>query len=77
MCYGKTPFAELQMIKKFQAIVNPNHHISFPDTIDVAAIDAMKLCLRRNPEERPPIVGENGLLNNHWFLYSKVIKDIT
>lgn len=73
MCYGKTPFAELQMIKKFQAIVNPNHHISFPDTIDVSAIDAMKLCLRRNPEDRPPIVGVNGLLNNHCFLHSKVI----
>jgi len=71
MCYGRTPFAELHMIQKLQAIVNPSHRIKFPETIDDAAIDAMKLCLKRIPEERPPIIGKNGLLNEHWFLNSK------
>lgn len=70
MCYSKTPFADLQMFPKLQAIVNPNHIIEYPETIDPAAIDAMKLCLKRKPEERAPIVGKNGLLNEHWFLNS-------
>jgi len=68
MCYSKTPFADLLMFPKLQAIVNPKHEIEFPATIDEAAIDAMKLCLRRKPEDRAPIVGENGLLNKHRFL---------
>ncbi len=72
MVYGKTPFYKLHFIQKLQAIVNPNHKINFPEDDDAdAAIDAMKLCLCRNPEERPPIVGNNGLLNEHWFLHSK------
>jgi serine/threonine-protein kinase TTK/MPS1 len=70
MCYSKTPFADLTMFPKLQAIVNPNHEIEFPATIDKAAIDAMKLCLKRNPQDRSPIVGENGLLNEHKFLNS-------
>ena len=70
MCYGRTPFAELRVIQKLQAIVNPNHEISFPDTVDEAAVDAIKLCIRRKAEDRAPIVGENGLLNEHWFLHS-------
>jgi len=70
MCYSQTPFADLHMFPKIQAIVNPDHEIQFPETIDSAAIDAMKLCLRRKPEDRAPIVGENGLLNAHWFLNS-------
>lgn len=69
MCYGRTPFAELRVIQKLQAIVNPNHQIAFPDTVDEAAIDAIKLCLRRRAEDRAPIVGKNGLLNEHWFLH--------
>lgn len=70
MVYGRTPFADLHMIQKLQAIVNPNHAIRFPDDVDEAAIDAMKRCLRRNADERLPIVGDNGLLNEHWFLHS-------
>jgi len=70
MVYGRTPFAELHMIQKLQAIVNPNHKVRFPDDVDAAAIDAMKLCLLRDPDKRPPIVGDNGLLNEHWFLHS-------
>jgi len=57
------------MIQKLQAITNPSHQIRFPEA-DEAAIDAIKLCLRRKPETRPPIVGIRGLLNDHWFLHS-------
>jgi len=72
MVYGKTPFYKLHFIQKLQAIVNPGHNIQFPEDEDAeAAIDAMKLCLCRNPEERPPIVGKDGLLNEHWFLHAK------
>ena len=68
MVYGKTPFADLHMIQKFQAIINPNFQIAFPETVDALAIDVMQKCLQRRPDLRPPIVGKNGLLNEHPFL---------
>lgn len=73
MLYGKTPFAHLHFIVKLQAIINEEHQIPFPNAGGSAdpAIDAIKQCLRRRPDERPPIVGESGLLNEHWFLHSK------
>ena len=71
MCYGKTPFADIHsMIPKLQAIINPLHKIKYPDNITAAAIDAMQSCLQRRPDDRSPIVGKNGLLNEHWFLHS-------
>lgn len=70
MVYGKTPFAKLHFVQKLQAIVNPNYAIEFPKEGDAAAVDAIKLCLQRVPEERPPIMGEGGLLNEHWFLHA-------
>jgi len=72
MVYGKTPFYKLHFIQKLQAIVNPSHKVQYPEDHEAeAAIDAMKLCLHRNPEDRPPIVGKDGLLNEHWFLHFK------
>jgi hypothetical protein len=69
MVYGRPPFAHVEhMFHKCQAIVNPNFKISFPPTEDEAAIDAIKLCLHRKPDDRAPIVGPNGLLNAHRFL---------
>ncbi len=68
MVYGKTPFADLHMIQKLQAIINPNHKIAFPGDMDECAIDAIKQCLQRNAQDRPPIIGDNGLLNHHKFL---------
>ena len=57
----------------YQAITNTNHEIHFPnDGVDESAIDAMKLCLQRNPKQRPPIIGKNGLLNEHQFLHGSV-----
>ena len=69
MCYGKTPFADIQnMISKLHAIIDPSHDITFPDSIPTSAIDAIKSCLHRKPEDRSPIVGKSGLLNEHRFL---------
>ena len=55
-----------------QAIINPEHKINYPENScimnDKAVIDAIQLCLQRNPAKRPPIVGVNGLLNRHCFL---------
>eukprot|EP00986_Skeletonema_menzelii_P000241 scaffold67_cov155-Skeletonema_menzelii.AAC.15 len=72
MVYGKTPFADCHGIpQKVLAITNVNHEIPYPGGVDESAIDAMKLCLQRNPKLRPPIVGKNGLLNDHCFLHGK------
>lgn len=68
MVYGKTPFADLHMIPKLQAIVDANYVIDFPFADDLA-IDAMQQCLQRKPEDRPPIVGTRGLLSEHRFLH--------
>jgi serine/threonine protein kinase len=70
MVHGKTPFANLHFIQKLQAIVNPNHPIPISDEVDDASADAIRQCLQRNPEDRPPIVGIRGLLNEHRFLHS-------
>lgn len=71
MIYGKTPFADCVGIpQKLMAITSPNHIIQFPDYVEDAAIDAMKLCLERNPKLRATIVGKNGLLSEHPFLHS-------
>jgi hypothetical protein len=64
MVTGRTPFADLLMIQKLQAIVSPTHKPP-PGVEDEGAVDAMKLCLRRSADERPPIIGQNGLLNEH------------
>jgi serine/threonine-protein kinase TTK/MPS1 len=72
MVYGKTPFADCHGIpQKVLAITNVNHEINFPDGVDESAVSAMKLCLQRNPKQRPPIIGENGLLNEHCFLHGR------
>jgi serine/threonine protein kinase len=71
MVYGRTPFAELHFIQKLSAIVNPDHAIQYPGNADEGAMDVMQQCLRRNPDDRPPIIGANGLLNEHSFLNSR------
>jgi hypothetical protein len=72
MVYGKTPFADFHGIhQKVLAITNVNNEIRFPDGVDDSAIDAMKLCLQRDPKRRPPIIGANGLLNEHFFLHGR------
>jgi serine/threonine-protein kinase TTK/MPS1 len=72
MVYGKTPFADFHGIsQKVLAITNVNSEIRFPDGVDESAIDAMRLCLQRDPKQRPPIIGVNGLLNEHCFLHGR------
>lgn len=77
MVYGQTPFASLKnMIRKLRAIIDPQHEIPFPSEykVDSSAVDAIKQCLQRNPDNRPPIVSTQkhqiGLLNSHCFLHS-------
>jgi serine/threonine protein kinase len=70
MVYGKTPFAELGLVQKLQAIVSEEYNIPYP-TVDPMydnAIDVIKLCLQRNSKQRPGIMGTNGLLD-HLFLH--------
>lgn len=67
MLYGHTPFASITHIfGKLRAIVDPKHNIQFPPA-DAAAIEAIQMCLQRNPRDRAPIRGPNGLLA-HRFL---------
>ena len=69
MIVGRTPFADLpHMVHKVYAIADPNYKIKYPTDVDEAALDAIQQCLRRDPKERPPIVGKRGLLNEHRFL---------
>lgn len=70
MIYGETPFYRLHMIPKLQAIIDPNHAISYPPTADAGAIDAIQRCLERRPEDRATIVGPGGLLTEHRFLHT-------
>ncbi|CAB9522974.1 activated protein kinase catalytic subunit alpha-1 [Seminavis robusta] len=69
LVYGRTPFGDLHLIQKLRAIVDPSHKLKFPDHVDEAAIDVMKQCLRREPKDRPRIVGGNGLLSHRFLKY--------
>jgi hypothetical protein len=73
MVYGRTPFADLHFLPKLQAITDPKYEIQFPGNVDEAAVDAIKKCLQRKPTDRPPIVGKNGLLNEHPFLNARKV----
>jgi serine/threonine protein kinase len=55
LIYGKPPFAELPMIQKLQAIINPNYIIQFGPVDDPCAIEVLKSCLNRNPKQRMTI----------------------
>lgn len=70
MIYGRTPFAELSLVHKLQAIVSDEFQISFPSVPATyqPALDVVKLCLQRDPKLRPGIIGEGGLLE-HRFLH--------
>jgi serine/threonine protein kinase len=67
MVYGRTPFADLPLIQKLQAIIDPRHKIQFPPIRDVALLSVMQSCLQRDPTLRPSIAGTGGLLE-HPFL---------
>ncbi|XP_067094407.1 dual specificity protein kinase Ttk [Osmerus mordax] len=53
MTYGKTPFQSItNQITKLHAIIDPSHHIEFPDIAEKDLLDVLKRCLVRNPRER-------------------------
>ena len=64
MVYGRTPFAELSLIHKLQAICDPNFSIAFPpiSPANGALLDTIRSCLQRDPAKRPSITGPGGLL---------------
>jgi len=60
LIYGKMPFGEIKNpMKKFQAILNPQHKISFPSTSggnhDPQVVEVLKRCLVRDPVHRASI----------------------
>jgi len=60
LIYGKMPFGEIKNpMKKFQAILNPHHKISFPSTSggnhDPQVVEVLKRCLVRDPVHRASI----------------------
>ena len=71
MVYGKTPFGDLHLYAKLQAITNPTHVIDFPPRGPLATPDALAClagCLAREPAHRPPIVDAARGLLSHAFL---------
>ncbi|KAJ3113025.1 hypothetical protein HK098_007863, partial [Nowakowskiella sp. JEL0407] len=70
--YGKPPFADIPVIRKFQCIPDPKFEISYPTTspfieggvVEESAINVLKKCLDRDPKKRSTI---NELLQ-HEFL---------
>ena len=70
MVYGVTPFAELQLIAKLQAIVDERHAIRFgrptplfgargggAGAVDEACVTCLRACLTREPSRRATIDG--------------------
>jgi hypothetical protein len=72
LVYGRTPFAELNLIQKLHCIVDDGYHIPFPNEggggVHPDVVDTIKRCLRRDPTQRPPIAGGAGSLLEHPFL---------
>ncbi len=70
LVYGRTPFAELNLIQKLHCIVDEGYRIPFPNEAGVHpdVLDTIRQCLRRDPTQRPPIAGWEGSLLEHAFL---------
>ncbi|KAE8980304.1 hypothetical protein PF005_g20246 [Phytophthora fragariae] len=66
--YSKPPFADARtIIDKFRCIIDPSVSIPFPTLNNKDLEDVIRSCLQRDHRRRPPINGEDGLLN-HPFL---------
>jgi len=55
MVYGKTPFGDLHLYAKLQAITDSRHAISTPANTPLAtpdALDCVRGCLEREPSQR-------------------------
>ena len=73
LVYGKTPFADLNLIQKLHCIVDERYQIAFPDEEKAHVLhpdvrDTIQQCLRRDPTARPPIAGGPSSLLQHPFL---------
>ena len=55
IAYGHAPFSKLSLVQKMHAITNADLTIDYDHHEDHAAIEAIKLCLRRSPGERATI----------------------
>lgn len=57
LTYGRMPFGHIKIpIMKLQAIMNPEHRISFPrEGVDPLLLDVLQSCLNRDPKARPSI----------------------
>ena len=72
MVYGATPFSHIaNLMTKLMAIINPAHEIAYQQLKDRTVVDAIKLCLQRDPNKRAPISGPQGLLK-HAFLEPRI-----
>ncbi|KAL8000477.1 putative protein kinase domain, mad3/Bub1 region 1, protein kinase Mps1 family [Plasmopara halstedii] len=68
--HSKPPFGDIHnIIEKFRCIIDPTVPINFPSLQNKHLEDVIRSCLQRDHRLRPPIVGENGLLQ-HPFLRS-------
>jgi len=71
LIYGKMPFGDIKNpVKKFQAIIDPSHRISYGPTgnHDPQVVQVLKRCLVRDPTERASI---EELLNHRYLRASK------
>jgi len=72
IAYGRTPFGELHIIQKLQAITSEDYQIEFPPLADQSMREVLVNCLQRNPKKRPPISEKNGLLR-HPYLCNETV----
>jgi hypothetical protein len=68
--YGKTPFADLGLIQKLHCIVDDKYEVPFPASpaADPTVLGVIRLCLQRDPTQRPPIAGCSSSLLEHAYL---------
>ncbi|KAG3108555.1 hypothetical protein PI124_g12286 [Phytophthora idaei] len=68
--YSKPPFGDVHsIIEKFRCIIDPAVPINFPSLQNKDLEDVIRSCLQRDHRLRPPIDGDNSLLQ-HPFLRS-------
>lgn len=54
MVYSTTPFASIKNIpQKIRSILSEEVKISYPPLDNELVIDVIKICLQRNPQNRP------------------------
>jgi serine/threonine-protein kinase TTK/MPS1 len=73
MAYGKTPFADLPIWQKLQAIIDDKYEITFPALRDPALASLLRACLSRKPEQRPTIDGPSGMLSHAFLLPTSLV----